>query len=199
MNSLYRNAEFLISVPRFEIAPPDSGFEVAFAGRSNAGKSSAINTITSQKSLARTSKTPGRTQQLVFFKLDSHRRLVDLPGYGYAKGPAHLKKIWRAAVQDYIAHRKSLRGIFLLVDIRHALTDFDLQMISYCEYNQIPLHLALTKADKLTRGPAKSILYKVRKMLEELQIPWSIQLFSSLKRMGIEDAHHALDQWLEHS
>lgn len=197
MNSLYQQAKFLTSAPRLEIAPPDIGFEVAFAGRSNAGKSSAINAITSRKSLARTSKAPGRTQQLVFFQLDEERRLVDLPGYGYAKVPAHLKEKWQAVMEDYLAYRESLRGVFLLVDSRHPLTDFDLQMIEYCEYARTRLHLVLTKADKLTRGPANSALLKVQKQLEALRVTWSVQLFSAVKRNGIEEAHGVLDDWLQ--
>lgn len=197
MNPLYQQATFLVSAPRLAVAPADTGFEVAFAGRSNAGKSSAINAITSRKSLARTSKTPGRTQQLIFFKLDSDRRLVDLPGYGFSKVSAERKRALQMAVEEYLAHRNSLRGIFLLADIRHALTDFDLQLIEYCDNSQIPVHLALTKADKLKRGAAKTSLLKVQKYFETLGIPWSLQLFSSLKRVGIEDAQKVLDDWLE--
>ncbi len=197
MNSLYQQANFLTSVPRLAIAPPDSGWEVAFAGRSNAGKSSAINAITSQKGLAKTSKTPGRTQQLVFFKLDDDRRLVDLPGYGYAKAPASVIKTWRKTTENYLTSRKSLCGIFLLVDIRRALTDFDFQMIDFCEFGQIPLHIALAKADKFKRGRARGIFTDVQKQLEKLRTPWSLQLFSAVDRVGIEIAHRALDSWLE--
>ncbi len=179
------------------MAPIDKGREIAFGGRSNAGKSSAINAITSQRSLARTSKTPGRTQHLVFFRIDDNRRLVDLPGYGYAKAPLSVRKTWQKTTENYMTNRKSLCGIFLLVDIRRSLTDFDHQMIDYCEFNKLPIHIALTKADKFRKGRARNIFMKVEKQLGKLRIPWSLQLFSAVDRLGIEDARLALDQWFQ--
>jgi GTP-binding protein len=198
MNTLYHQARYLISAPRLGNAPPDEGFEVAFAGRSNAGKSSAINAITQQKALARTSKTPGRTQLLNFFELDPQRRLVDLPGYGYAKVPDAVQKQWGMAMEDYLQKRESLRGVFLLMDIRHPLTDFDWQMIAWCGHCQLPLHIALTKADKLGRGAAKGALLKVQSALrqEVSKLNISLQLFSALDKQGVEEAHQKLDAWL---
>lgn len=196
MNSNYRQTTFLTSVPRAGLGPNDEGFEVAFAGRSNAGKSSALNAITSQKSLARISKTPGRTQQLNFFKIDEHRRLVDLPGYGYARVPSRIKKQWQHAMEQYFQKRLSLCGIFLLMDIRNPLTEFDRQMIEWCQHCERPVHIALTKSDKLKFGAAKNTLLQVSKTLESEKLNASTQLFSSTKKIGIEDAHKILDFWL---
>lgn len=198
MNPLYHKAHYLLSALQLKHAPPDQGYEAAFAGRSNAGKSSAINTITHQKSLARTSKTPGRTQMLNFFALDDERRLVDLPGYGYAKVPDAMQKHWAKAMETYLRERQALRGVFLLMDIRHPMTEFDWQMIEWCRHSGLPLHIALTKADKLSRGAAKGTLQKVQAQLkrEAGDLPISVQLFSALDKTGVEEAHAALDQWM---
>lgn len=193
----YQNAEFLISVPRPDQAPVDEGFEVAFAGRSNAGKSSALNALTGRKSLARTSKTPGRTQHLVFFRLDDQRRLVDLPGYGFAKVPERVKKEWGLAMETYLVERESLRGLILLMDVRHPLTDFDQQMLAWCEHAEMPVHILLTKADKLKRGAAMNSLLKVKNQLKS-QPNVSIQLFSATKKTGVDEAIAVLDRWLEY-
>ena len=193
----YNSAEFLISVPTPQQAPPDEGSEVAFAGRSNAGKSSALNALTGRKSLARTSKTPGRTQHLVFFKLDTTRRLVDLPGYGYAKVPDKVKMQWGQAMESYLGQRQSLRGLILMMDVRHPLTDFDQQMLAWCKHSEMPVHILLTKADKLKRGPAMSSLLKVKNTLKD-QPNASIQLFSATKKIGIDEAITVLDNWLEY-
>jgi GTP-binding protein len=192
----YRQARFLISVPDPRQAPPDAGFEVAFAGRSNAGKSSALNTLTGRKSLARTSKTPGRTQHLVFFELDGERRLVDLPGYGYAKVPEPVRAKWGRAMEAYLSGREALRGLILLMDVRHPLTEFDHQMLRWCAHARMPVHILLTKADKLKHGPASNTLLQVRAKLAD-QDNVSVQLFSALKGTGIEQAHEVLDRWLE--
>jgi GTP-binding protein len=198
LNPLYQKASFLASASRLNNAPPDSGLEVAFAGRSNAGKSSAINTITHQKSLARVSKTPGRTQLLNFFTLDDHRRLVDLPGYGYAKVPEAMHKSWGAMIENYLSRRQALRGVFLIMDIRHPMTEFDGRMIDWCQHFDLPLHVTLTKSDKLSRGAAMDTFHRVTAELNKRQQnPVSVQLFSSLKRSGIEEAHARLDAWLE--
>lgn len=197
MNPLYRKSHFVTSANSLWTSPPDIGDEVAFAGRSNAGKSSAINVITEQKSLARVSKTPGRTQLLNFFRVDEHRRLVDLPGYGYAAVPGVVKDTWRGFLEEYLYKRQSLRGIFLLMDIRHPLTEFDRQMIDWCIQGDLPLHVALTKADKLSRGAGLDVLRQVDKVLrEEALATVSTQIFSAPKRMGIETAHTVLDRWL---
>ena len=197
MNSLYHKASYLASASALKNAPPDVGAEVAFAGRSNAGKSSAINVITQQKSLARVSKTPGRTQLLNFFRLDDDRRLVDLPGYGYAKVPEGMQKSWGAMIESYLSQREALRGVFLVMDIRLPLTEFDQRMVEWCLHFDLPLHIALTKADKLSRGAAMDTLHKVGKQLkQDFSYPLSLQLFSALKRVGIEEAHAVLDSWL---
>ncbi len=195
MQNPFSRINFLTSVPSPMLAPADSGVEVAFAGRSNAGKSSALNAITGRKALARTSKTPGRTQHLVFFELDEYTRLVDLPGYGYAKVPDHVRKKWGQAMADYLQSRQSLQGLVLLMDIRHPLTDFDQQMLDWCQHAEMPVHILLTKADKLKRGPAQNTLLKLRKNLAEYPTV-SLQLFSALKKQGIEEARSVLTQWL---
>lgn len=194
----YNRAEFLTSVPTPEQAPEDSGYEVAFAGRSNAGKSSALNALTGRKSLARTSKTPGRTQHLVFFQLDDEHRLVDLPGYGFAKVPDKVKKQWGQAMENYLGMRQSLRGLILLMDVRHPMTEFDQQMLSWCTHTQMPVHILLTKADKLKRGAAMNSLQKVKKELKELPNV-TIQLFSATKKTGVDEALAVIDGWLEYN
>ena len=191
----YAQAEFMLSVPHPRQAPQDEGFEVAFAGRSNAGKSSALNTITGRKGLARTSKTPGRTQHLVFFRLDDHRRLVDLPGYGFARVPEAMKLKWQQAMQTYLTDRQALKGLVLIMDIRRDLTDFDQILLDWCIQYQLPVHILLSKADKLKRGAAKSALLKMQRDLKDFN-GISIQLFSSLKRDGVEQAQQKLDEWL---
>ncbi len=195
MQNLFSNIHFLSSVPSPTQAPTDTGAEVAFAGRSNAGKSSALNAITERNALARTSKTPGRTQHLVFFALNEDTRLVDLPGYGYAKVPEHVKQKWGRAMTDYLQTRQSLQGLILLMDIRHPLTGFDQKMLNWCQHANMPVHVLLTKADKLKRGPAKSTLLKITEILEQYPAV-TIQLFSALKKQGVEEARSVLIQWL---
>jgi GTP-binding protein len=189
-------ATFLKSAPNIRSAPPDQGREVAFAGRSNAGKSSALNAITGVRSLARTSKTPGRTQLLNFFSLDAGRRLVDLPGYGYARVPEAVKAQWQAAIGEYLQKRSALCGLVLVMDVRHPLTDQDVQMLRWCEAAQLRVHILLTKADKLNRGPGMAVLQKVRKDLAAYQLPVSLQLFSALKHAGVDEARALLLEWL---
>lgn len=193
---LCQKATFMLSAAEFGQCPADEGYEVAFAGRSNAGKSSAINTLT-RANLARTSKTPGRTQLINFFAIDPQRRLVDLPGYGYAKVPLPLKEHWQRHLDAYLSGRKSLVGIILLMDIRHPLTEFDQMLLTWANNSNMPIHILLTKVDKLTFGAAKNSLLKVKQQLtsyENTQI--SIQLFSSVKRQGIDEALNTLRQWL---
>ena len=197
MNPVYHQAKFMLSASQLSEAPEDKGKEIAFAGRSNAGKSSAINTLTRQHSLARISKTPGRTQLLNFFEIDDQRKFVDLPGYGYAKVPLEVKKKWHKMMENYLQKRTALCGIVLVMDVRHPLTEFDMQMIEWCEYTKLPLHILLTKADKLNYGAAKNTLFKVKRELEDINITVSLQLFSSLKKMGIDDVHQVLDEWFE--
>ncbi|MDP1774595.1 MAG: ribosome biogenesis GTP-binding protein YihA/YsxC [Methylobacter sp.] len=193
MNPVYTQAKFINSSPHLRDTPPDQGMEVAFAGRSNAGKSSAINTLTRQNALARISKTPGRTQMLNFFEINEQQRFVDLPGYGYAKVPLAVKKKWHELMETYLTSRKSLCGIILVMDVRHPLTEFDWQMIEWCEHTGLPLHVLLTKADKLNYGAAKTTLLQVQKELKDASFPLTIQLFSSLKKIGIDEVHSALD------
>ncbi|BBP80453.1 MULTISPECIES: ribosome biogenesis GTP-binding protein YihA/YsxC [Pseudomonas] len=194
---LCQQARFLISAAKVDQCPPDEGLEVAFAGRSNAGKSSALNTLT-HASLARTSKTPGRTQLLNFFSLDEQRRLVDLPGYGYAKVPIPLKQHWQRHLEAYLSSRESLAGLILMMDIRHPLTDFDRLMLDWSAAGNMPMHILLTKADKLAFGAAKNALLKVQ---QDIRKGWgegvTIQLFSAPKRQGVEEAQAVLANWLQ--
>ena len=188
----YQSAIFMTSAPSIRQCPEDSGCEVAFAGRSNAGKSSAINTLTRNGRLARTSKTPGRTQLINFFQLAEGGRLVDLPGYGYAKVP-------RAMKAEYLQKRQSLAGLILLMDIRHPLQDFDLQMLNWAAQAGLPVHILLTKADKLKRGPAQSAMLQVDKHLRDMDpgcTLLSVQTFSSLKKQGLNELEALLNHWL---
>ncbi len=171
--------------------------EVAFAGRSNAGKSSALNVLCQQKALARTSKTPGRTQLLNFFIVDEQRRLVDLPGYGFAKVSEQIKQQWQQAMADYLENRHSLRGVVLLVDVRHPMKEFDRQMLEWSDQIGLPVHILLTKADKLGRGAAAKSLQQARKEIGQYGEGITVQLFSALKRQGIDEAHAVLDRWLK--
>lgn len=197
MNPVYHQAKFINSAPRLQDAPPDQGMEIAFAGRSNAGKSSAINTLVQQNALARVSKTPGRTQLLNFFQIDEQRKLVDLPGYGYAKVPEAIKRDWQKMMENYLKNRKALCGIVLVMDIRHPLTEFDWQMVDWCEHSKLPLHILLTKADKLKFGAAKNTLLQVQRELSQADIVITLQLFSALNKTGIDDVHQILDEWLQ--
>ncbi|HSP31112.1 MAG TPA: ribosome biogenesis GTP-binding protein YihA/YsxC [Halomonas sp.] len=194
----YPTASFIISAPTLALCPDDTGAEVAFAGRSNAGKSSAINALTQQNALARTSRTPGRTQLINFLSVmnDESRRLVDLPGYGYAKVPESVKLEWQKHLAEYLRNRFSLRGLVLLMDVRHPLTEFDQMMLNYADQREMPVHILLTKSDKLKKGPANAALQKVRSRLKEWEDLVSVQLFSSLKRDGVDTLSQKLDQWL---
>jgi GTP-binding protein len=195
MNTAYQQARFLKSVPTPRLAPADEGMEVAFAGRSNAGKSSALNVVTGQKALARTSKTPGRTRQINFFAIDQQRRLVDLPGYGFARVSRQVKDDWQRNISRYLETRQSLVGVILLMDIRHPLREFDRQVLGWCHLAGLPAHVLLTKSDKLKRGPGKSALLAVRKALADLHPGATVQLFSALKKTGLEEATLVLDRW----
>ncbi len=196
----YHKARFLTSAPSIAECPGESGAEIAFAGRSNAGKSSAINALTRNKKLARTSKTPGRTQLINFFALgdDEDLRLVDLPGYGYAKVPQEIKRKWQKHLSEYLYQRESLKGLILLMDIRHPMQEFDTMMINWAVDAEMPVHALLTKSDKLKRGAAKSTLLQFEKHIREANIHDLVtsQLFSALKGEGIEDLSAVLTQWL---
>ena len=191
----FAQAAFLISAPTLKECPADEGLEIAFVGRSNAGKSSAINCLTSHQ-LARTSKTPGRTQLINFFSLDTERRLVDLPGYGYAKVPEAMRREWGKHLGAYISERQCLQGMVMMMDVRHPLTDFDVQLLEVARLRNLPVHVLLTKADKLKRGPAKQQLLAVKQELQALEGEFSVQLFSSLKGEGQGEAWQKLDLWL---
>ena len=196
MHNPYQQTAFLMGTPDPRNAPPDRGAEVAFAGRSNAGKSSALNTITGQRALARISKAPGRTREINFFQVRDDRRLVDLPGYGYAKVSKSVQKQWERHIARYLETRQSLTGVMLMMDVRHPLRAFDLQLLGWCHAAELPAHILLTKADKLKRGPAQSTLLSVRRDLKTLHPGGSVQLFSSLKGDGAEAARAVLDSWL---
>lgn len=195
-NPLFQRAAFLSAAPQLSASPEDRGYEVAFAGRSNAGKSSAINAICHQRGLARTSKTPGRTQQLVFFRLDDERRLVDLPGYGFAKVSLSIKQQWQQLMERYLERRSSLKGLVVVMDIRHPLTDIDRQMIDWGIAAELPLLLLLTKADKLKRGAIGQSLSQVRKSLSSAPVPIQTLAFSSVNRLGLSEAQEQLSRWL---
>ena len=194
----FHKAVFIQSAPSIRECPPEEGVEVAFAGRSNAGKSSAINTLTNNKKLARVSKTPGRTQLINFFKLSGTQRLVDLPGYGYAKVSRDMKELWQRHLSEYLRDRRCLKGLVLLMDIRHPLQEFDTTMIKWASNARMPVHILLTKADKLSRGQAGSTLLEVKKAMKvvghgELV---SVQCFSSLTNIGLDTLKAKLQEWM---
>ncbi|MFT5134037.1 MAG: GTP-binding protein [Gammaproteobacteria bacterium] len=190
----YRQASYATSAHTLDQLMPDEGREVAFAGRSNSGKSSVINALTGQKRLAKISKTPGRTQLINFFPVDDNNRLVDLPGYGYAKVPAKVQAHWAQTLGQYFQQRQSLVGVVLIVDVRRLLTEFDEQMLSSCETAGLPVHVLLNKSDKLAFGARKQSLAQVEKLFVESS--HSVQLFSVLKKSGIDELATVLDHWL---
>lgn len=194
MSFKFKTAKFVTSAATLSQCPTDEGAEIAFCGRSNAGKSSAINALTDQKGLARASKTPGRTQLINFFTLDDETKLVDLPGYGYAKVPISIKEHWHRHLDEYLRDRKSLRGMVLLMDIRHPLKEFDKMMIEWSIDSGLPLHILLTKADKLKRGGQQNGLLGLRKHLPS---EITSQVFSATKKLGIKDLERRLTAWLE--
>ena len=193
MHNPFQQAHYSCSVHRLPQLPADTGAEVAFCGRSNAGKSSVINVITAQKRLARSSKQPGRTQQLNFFTVSDDVRLVDLPGYGYARVPGALQRNWHKLINGYLEKRRSLAGMILIVDIRRGLNEQDLQLVSWCRTCQLPVHVLLNKADKLSYGRARTAL-----LTAEKQLPGdcSCQLFSVMKKTGLEQCRQVLADWL---
>lgn len=191
----YHVTHFVMSAPDIRHLPADTGIEVAFAGRSNAGKSSALNTLTNQKGLARTSKTPGRTQLINLFEVKEGKRLVDLPGYGYAEVPEEMKLKWQRALGEYLQKRQALKGLVILMDIRHPLKDLDRQMINWSVESGIPVLLLLTKADKLASGARKAQLNVVREAALEFVGDVQVELFSSLKKIGVDKVRQKLDSW----
>ncbi|WP_072061979.1 ribosome biogenesis GTP-binding protein YihA/YsxC [Pectobacterium peruviense] len=191
----YHMTRFIISAPDIRHLATDSGIEVAFAGRSNAGKSSALNTLTNQKSLARTSKTPGRTQLINLFQVADGVRLVDLPGYGYAEVPEQMKIKWQRALGEYLQKRNSLKGLVVLMDIRHPLKDLDQQMIQWAVDVELPVLVLLTKADKLASGARKTQLHMVREAVAPFMGDIQVEAFSSLKKIGVDKLQQKLDNW----
>lgn len=196
-SNFLQRAQFVLAAHELHQLPPDHGVEVAFAGRSNAGKSSALNALTGRKALARTSRTPGRTQQMVVFTLDETARLVDLPGYGYAKVPATLRAHWRGVIDAYLHQRQSLKGLVLMVDIRHPLKDFDRMMLEFCAATDLACHVLLTKSDKLSRGQAGNALQAAKRVGAEAGWAASWQIFSSRAGTGVEEAREKVCAWLQ--
>ncbi|KAF0103192.1 MAG: GTP-binding protein [bacterium] len=190
------NASFHITVASVRDLPADSLAEVAFAGRSNAGKSSAINTLCNHKRLAFVSKMPGRTQHLNFFRVETGRFLVDLPGYGFARAPKDQKHVWQALIGGYLADRPQLAGLVLIMDCRHPLTELDRSLLEWFRPAGKPVHVLLSKSDKLARGAGQQALRRVRADLADMGLNATVQLFSSLKRDGAEEAEAILRDWL---
>ncbi len=200
MSNPFQRARYLLAAHTPKQLPPDAGAEVAFAGRSNAGKSSALNALCQQNALARVSKTPGRTQQLVYFELPPHadKYLVDLPGYGYAKVPLELREHWQAFIDAWFASRAALRGLVVVMDIRHPLKDYDLQMLGYAARRGLPAHALLTKADKLSRGAAGNAVQAVRRQLgAQYGDSIGVQAFSAESKAGVEELRAVVAGWLD--
>ncbi|MGV6809802.1 MAG: ribosome biogenesis GTP-binding protein YihA/YsxC [bacterium] len=195
MHPYYQQARFTQSATTRQSFPPEFGYEIAFAGRSNAGKSSTLNRVCGQKSLARTSKTPGRTQLINFFELPEGRYLVDLPGYGYAKVPEAVKKQWGKFIESYLTERFTLKGLVLIMDIRHPLREQDEALLNWAEKQQLLVHVVLNKADKLKRGAAKNKLLATQRHLSRYSSPVTVQTFSALNNTGIEQLWETLDDW----
>ncbi|MGU3813083.1 ribosome biogenesis GTP-binding protein YihA/YsxC [Vibrio diabolicus] len=191
----YQNTHFITSAPDIRHLPEDEGVEIAFAGRSNAGKSSALNRLTNQKSLAKTSKTPGRTQLINLFKVEEGCHIVDLPGYGFAQVPVEMKNKWQKSLGEYLQKRECLKGLVVLMDIRHPMKDLDQQMIFWAIDSHIPVQVLLTKADKLKSGARKQTLLRVRKQVETFGGDVSVDVFSSLKGLGVDQLRAKLDTW----
>ncbi len=191
----FNKVHFVTSAPDIRHLPDDDGIEVAFAGRSNAGKSSALNALTNHKNLARTSKTPGRTQLINLFELEPGKRLVDLPGYGYAQVPEEMKRKWQASLSEYLQKRQSLKGLVLLMDIRHPLKDTDRQLLDWASGNDLPVLVLLTKADKFNAAPRKTIVQQVRRDVKMFGDLVRVEAFSSLRDIGIETMREVLREW----
>lgn len=199
MPNPYHQAKFALSANAHKQLPQDSIAEIAFAGRSNAGKSSALNCLTAQNNLARVSKTPGRTQLINYFSLaQAGHYLVDLPGYGYAKVPDAIRDHWEKLLGDYLLERQTLRGVILLMDSRHPMKDLDIRLLECCAERQLPAHILLTKADKLSNSQAAQQLRAVKSEIVNWNAPFSVQTFSSLKKQGLDQLISQLNQWLDY-
>lgn len=195
--SLFRHAQFEISIAKPQDMPLPNGAEIAFAGRSNAGKSSAINTLVGHTRLAFVSKTPGRTQLINIFRMTNGAALIDLPGYGYAKVPEAIRKQWVRLLENYLTYRESLIGLVLIMDARRPLTPLDCQMLDWFAPSRKPVHVLLTKCDKLTRSECAQTLARMKKELPAWGDQITVQLFSSLKKIGMDEAELAVGRWLE--
>jgi GTP-binding protein len=195
----YKAAKFLLSVAKMSQLPPDNGIEVAIVGRSNAGKSSVLNQLTQNKSLARVSKTPGRTQHINLFGLDENRRLADLPGYGYAKVPPKMKEHWEKTLDEYLRTRDCLKGLILVMDIRHPLREFDRQLLLWCSTCDLPVHILLNKCDKLSLGAAKKTFFAVQKELTVFENTITLQIFSAMRSVGVKELIDTMNQWFSDS
>jgi len=193
---ILRNPEFLLGAAEPHQFPNDDLIEVAFAGRSNVGKSSAINAICNRRKLARTSKQPGRTQQINFFSMGETARLVDLPGYGFAQVPLAVKKKWQETIHKYLADRENLRVLVLLMDIRHPLTDLDWQMVRWASDSELPTQILLTKADKFKRGKVASSVLNVEKQLDNVPGQFAVEPFSSQSYIGVNEMRAQLAEWV---
>ncbi len=191
----FRCTEFLSSAPTLKSSPPDQGVEIAFVGRSNAGKSSALNTILGRHGMAKTSRTPGRTQLINYFQFEDQKRFVDLPGYGYAKVPPKIKAQIEHILSDYLTNRQCLFGLIMLMDIRRPLTTFDKQLLEFVASSGKPIHILLTKSDKIKRGPANATLLNVKKQFSAYEGQFSVQTFSALKKIGVEQASEVIGRW----
>ncbi|WP_104400285.1 ribosome biogenesis GTP-binding protein YihA/YsxC [Vibrio penaeicida] len=191
----YQNTHFITSAPDIRHLPEDKGIEVAFAGRSNAGKSSALNRLTNQRSLAKTSKTPGRTQLINLFKVYDNCHIVDLPGYGFAQVPLEMKKKWQQSLGEYLQKRQSLKGLVVLMDIRHPMKELDQQLIYWAVDSGIPVQVLLTKADKLKSGVRKATLLKIREASLTFGGEVKVDVFSSLKGIGVDQLRSKMDEW----
>jgi GTP-binding protein len=193
----FPETQFIKGAHTLQQCLPDDGREVAVAGRSNAGKSSALNVITGIKGLARTSKQPGRTQQINYFELGSRQYLVDLPGYGYARVPPKVRQHWDETLSAYFETRQSLKGLIVIMDIRHPMKELDQQLIEWIADIGIPTHCLLTKSDKLSKGQAASARQKTQALLALIDPDISVQLFSALDHRGVDEAQEKIQHWLE--
>lgn len=199
MSAFYQQAKFLQSASTINTLPPELSFEVAFSGRSNAGKSSTLNRLCQQKSLARTSKTPGRTQLINFFGLPDDKFLVDLPGYGFAKVPEKVKREWQLFIESYLSTRFTLCGLVIVMDIRRPMLEYDLNMLTWSNTRNLLVHVVLNKSDKLKHGQAKTMLLTTQKQLKEINPLYTAQVFSALKGVGVKELENKLDEWLKNN
>ncbi|MCX7544426.1 ribosome biogenesis GTP-binding protein YihA/YsxC [Marinicella gelatinilytica] len=198
MSHLFNQSQYLVSAYRYDQLPEDSGQEIAFVGRSNAGKSTTINALTNHRGLAKVSKTPGRTQLFNCFEFAPDRRLIDLPGYGYAKVPEKMRKHWQKEIDHYLMHRKSLIGVVIIMDIRHPMKAFDEQMINWAAQSGLYSHVLLNKADKLSHSQATTTLLQTKKAILAISESTTCQTFSALRKEGADVLSNTIKPWFEH-